>query len=245
MALIPGGARGIGRALALSLARDGWAVAAAGRRDTEDLRSLRAALGDGHDVSICDVSDDAAAGRWLDDVRARLGEPHALVHAAGPFARAPASADGVASWRRVFADNLFAVVHLSGLVAPGMRARGSGRVVVFGHAGVSSLRPPPSIAAWYAAKAALLSFSRALAAEHAGHGVTVNCVSPGVIDTGGVEAELFKRLEAQVPGGRAGRPEDVASTVRWLLSDEAAHVTGAEIVVAGGWDLPRPTSARG
>ncbi len=241
MALIPGGARGIGRALALSLAHDGWAVAVAGRRDTGDLRTLRAALGDGHDVSLCDVSDETATRRWLDDVRRRLGAPDALIHAAGPFARAPASTDAAVSWQRVFEDNLFAVVRLAGMVAPAMRDRGYGRVVVFGHAGVSTLRPPATIAAWYAAKAALLCFSRALAAEHAGHGVTVNCVSPGVIDTGGVEPEVFARVAAKAPGGRAGRPDDVAAMVRWLLSEEAAYVTGAEITVAGGWDLPRPT----
>ncbi len=145
------------------------------------------------------------------------------------------------SWLRVFEDNLFAVVRLAGLVVPGMHDRGHGRVVVFGHAGVSTLRPPATVAAWYAAKAALLCFSRALAAEHAGHGVTVNCVSPGVIDTGGVEPGVFARVVAKVPGGRAGEPDDVASTVRWLLSDEAGYVTGAEITVAGGWDLPRAT----
>jgi len=241
VALVPGGARGIGRALALSLARDGWAVAVAGRRDTDDLHTLRAALGAGHDVSLCDVSDAAATQRWVDEVRRRLGEPDALIHAAGPFARAPGSTDATVSWARVFEDNLFAVVRLAGMVVPGMRERGRGRVVVFGHAGVSTLRPPATIAAWYAAKAALLCFSRALAAEHAGYGVTVNCVSPGVIDTGGVEPEVFARVAAKIPGGRAGGPDDVAATVRWLLSEEAAYVTGAEITVAGGWDLPRAT----
>ena len=139
----------------------------------------------------------------------------------------------------MFADNLFAVVGLAAIVAPAMRTRGWGRVVVFGHAGVATLRPPPTIAAWYAAKAALLCFARALAAENAGHGVTVNCISPGVIDTGGMDAEVFQRIAATVPGGIAGRPEDVAGLVAWLLSEEAAHVTGAEITVAGGWDLPR------
>lgn len=220
-------------------------MAVAARRDSDDLRSMRAALGGDHDVALCDVSDDAAARRWVDAVTARLGTPDALVHAAGPFFRAPRSTDDGDAWRRVFADNLFAVVGLAGLVAPTMCARGFGRVVVFGHAGVSTLRPPPSIAAWYAAKAALLCFARALAAESAGLGVTVNCVSPGVIDTGGMDAAVFERMAARVPGGVAGRPEEVSSLVAWLLSDQAAHVTGAEITVAGGWDLPRVTYKSG
>lgn len=241
MALIPGGARGIGRAVATSLAGAGWRVAVAARRDTDDVRSLRQALGDAHDVALCDVSDDAAPRRWVDSVAARLGPPDALVHAAGPFARAARSTDDVDAWRGVFADNLFAVVGLAGLVVPAMQTRGWGRVVVFGHAGVATLRPPPTIAAWYAAKAALLCFTRALAAEGAGHGVTVNCVSPGVIDTGGMDPEAFHHMAARVPGGVAGRPQDVAALVAWLLSEEAAHVTGAEITVAGGWDLPRAT----
>jgi NAD(P)-dependent dehydrogenase (short-subunit alcohol dehydrogenase family) len=236
---VPGGARGIGRAVAAALAADGWRVAVAARRDSDDVRSLRDSLGDGHDVALCDVSDAAAARRWVDAVGERLGPVDALVHAAGPFARAAQSTDDAAAWRSVFSDNLFAVVGLAGAVVPAMRERAWGRVVVFGHAGVATLRPPPTIAAWYAAKAALVCFSRALAAECAGRGVTVNCVSPGVIDTGGMDAETFERLAAQVPGGVAGRSEDVAALVRWLLTDEAAHVTGAEITVAGGWDLPR------
>jgi len=245
VALIPGGARGIGRAVARSLAGSGWRVAVAARRDSDELRSLREALGDEHDVALCDVSDDAAARRWLDAVTARLGAPDALVHAAGPFFRAAESTADLTAWRRAFADNLFAVVGLAGMVAPAMRARSWGRVVVFGHAGVSTLRPPPTIAGWYAAKAALLAFARALAAENAGRGVTVNCVSPGVIETGGMDAAVFQRMAAQVPGGVAGRPEDVAALVVWLLSEEAAHVTGAEITVAGGWDLPRASYKSG
>jgi NAD(P)-dependent dehydrogenase (short-subunit alcohol dehydrogenase family) len=224
--------------VATSLAERGWRVAVAGRRDTDDVRSLRAELGDDHDVSLCDVSDADAAARWLDAVRERLGEPDALVHAAGPFFRAARSVDDPGAWPRVFADNLFAVVGLAGAVVPAMRARSWGRVVVFGHAGVSTLRPPPGIAAWYAAKAGLVCFARALAAESAGSGVTVNCVSPGVIDTGGMDAELFRRVAARLPGGTPGQPAEVASAVRWLLSEEAAHVTGAEVTVAGGWDLP-------
>ena len=231
--------------MALSLAGRGWRVAVAARRDSDDLPALRRDLGEDHDVALCDVSDEAASRRWVDAVTSRLGPPDALVHAAGPFFRSAESTDDLAAWRGVFADNLFAAVGLAGLVAPAMRARGWGRVVVFGHAGVASMRPPPTIAAWYAAKAALLCFARALAAEGAGHGVTVNCVSPGVIDTGGMDAAVFQRMAAQVPGGVAGRPEDVGSLVAWLLSDEAAHVTGAEITVAGGWDLPKATYKSG
>ena len=214
-------------------------MAVAARRDSDDVRSLREALGGDHDVSLCDVSDNASAKHWVATVTERLGTPDALIHAAGPFFRTARSTDDAGEWPRVFADNLFAVVGLAAIVAPVMRTREWGRVVVFGHAGVATLRPPPGIATWYAAKAALLCFARALAAEHAGHGVTVNCISPGVIDTGGMESEGFQGLAATVPGGIAGRPENVAGLVMWLLSEEASHVTGSEITVAGGWDLPK------
>jgi NAD(P)-dependent dehydrogenase (short-subunit alcohol dehydrogenase family) len=225
--------------VATRLAAQGWRVAVAARRDSDDVHTLRAELGESHDVALCDVSDDDDARRWVDAVSARLGPADALVHAAGPFSRSARSTDDPAAWRRAFADNLFAVVGVAGLVVPAMRARAWGRVVVFGHAGVATLRPPPTIAAWYAAKAALVCFARALAAEGAGHGVTVNTVSPGVIDTGGMDRADFARMAARVPGGVAGTADEVAALVVWLLSDEAAHVTGAEITVAGGWDLPR------
>jgi NAD(P)-dependent dehydrogenase (short-subunit alcohol dehydrogenase family) len=231
--------------VALRLAARGWRVAVAARRDSDDVASLRAELGAGHDVALCDVSDDAAAGAWVASVEAGLGPVDALVHAAGPFSRAALSTDDPAGWRRAFADNLFAVVGLAGAVVPAMRARGWGRVVAFGHAGVATLRPPPTIAAWYAAKAALVCFARALAAEGAGRGVTVNVVSPGVIDTGGMDPAAFAHMAARVPGGVAGTADEVAALVVWMLSDEAAHVTGAEVTVAGGWDLPRAVYSTG
>ena len=234
-----GGGRGIGRATALLLASRGWRVAVGTRSDPADADALRSGLGPASSLRRCDATDERSLDAWLRAVDADHGRPDALVHAAGPFHRTDDGCGDATLWKRAHDDNVLPVLRTCGRLVPAMCAAGWGRVVLFGHAGASTLRPPPSIAAWYAAKASVLAYARALAAQTAGSGVTVNCITPGVLDTGGMDASLFARMAATVPGGAPGRAEDAAALVAWLLSEEAGHVTGAELCVAGGWDLPR------
>ncbi len=235
---IAGGARGIGRALALRLARDGWRVAVSYLRadDLADtLRDALVAVTPHALVTRCDLTRDAAP--WIDDVTAALGPVDALVYTAGPFARGELAAQDAAAWRAAFDDNVAGYVTATHAVVPGMRARRWGRVLGFGAAGAARLSPPPTVAAYHAAKAAVVAYTRALAADVARDGVTANVISPGVIDTGGVPDALFQRVAARVPAGRAGSVDEVVEVARFLLSDEARYVTGAEIPVDGGLSL--------
>lgn len=236
--LIPGGARGIGRAVALRCLREGWRVAVCHRGSFEDAASLaREAPPERLHIEVRDVCVESDRQALIASTRARFGPVDALVHCAGPLHRGSVLDDGVAPWRAAWESNVAPLIALCAEVVPAMRARAWGRVVAFGTAGVERLAPHPSLAAYGAAKAALVAFMRSLARDEAPHGVTANVVSPGVIDTGGVAPDVLARQLPQVPMGRAGTPDEAAAVVRFLLDDEARYVTGQILTVSGGRGL--------
>lgn len=239
-ALIPGGVRGIGRAVALGCLADGWRVVACHRQSFDDAASLTREAGAACDrllVVTCDVTVADARDALVAAAQARFGAVDALVHAAGPFARGPLLTRGVDAWRDAWESNLVPLVALCEALVPAMASRGFGRVVGFAMAGVDRLAPAPTVAPYAAAKAGVVAFVRALAREVAATGVTANVVSPGVIDTGGVAPAVLAQQVAKVPLGRAGTPDEAAAAVRFLLRDEARYVSGANLDVAGAWGL--------
>jgi len=238
--LIPGGARGIGRAVALALAGRGWSVATAYRESEADARSLDAAvraLGSRAMSVRADVSRVEAAEALVAEVTEAFGRVDALVNAAGPYHRVPLLDETVEGWHAMFDNNLHSVFYLSRAVAPGMRARRWGRIVSFGLANADQLSGQPNITAHYIAKAGVLALTRSLAKVLGPEGITANAVSPGFIDTGSVPVEEMAKLFTRIPAGYVGAPDDVAAVVSFLLSDEARYVNGANVVVSGGWGV--------
>ncbi len=137
----------------------------------------------------------------------------------------------------MLASNLVSAWTVLRAIVPAMQAAGRGRIVFFGAAGVggrAGLRRAP---AYFAAKAALLTLTRALALDLAPHGVTVNMISPGIIRHESSHAASQARMAAKVPAGRAGEPRDVVGAVQFLLSEASAYVTGTDIEVDGGLAL--------
>jgi 3-oxoacyl-[acyl-carrier protein] reductase len=127
-----------------------------------------------------------------------------------------------------------------------MRARRRGRVVNVGLSPVGLVRAAPNVAAYAVAKTGVVVMTMSLAVEEAPYGVTVNCVSPGLVDNGYLPPEQAEWMHKRVPMGRLGRPEEVADAVAFLVSDQASYVTGANLTVSGGWDwLNRPTDHDG
>jgi 3-oxoacyl-[acyl-carrier protein] reductase len=238
VALVAGGARGIGRSVALRLARDGWAVAFCWRSREEEAAQTAAAveaLGAPCLHGSYDVSQPAACEALVSRVLATWGRLDALVQAVGPYHRQPLLETEPEAWHAMFDGNLHPLFYLSRLVAEPMKARGSGRIVAFAIAQADRLVGQPNLAPHYIAKVGVVVLVRTLARVLGPHGITANVVSPGYIDTGGLPEEELARALPGIPAGRLGRPEEVASVVHFLLGEEAAYVNGANILVSGGW----------
>jgi len=240
VALISGGARGIGRAIGLDLAKDGWSVALCYRSSAADAEATRQEIEaqSGRGLAVqADVSDPSAAERLVAQVQESWGRIDVLVNGAGPYHRVDVLNETPEGWREMFTNNLDPVFYLSRLVAPGMIERKWGRIVSFSMATADQLTAQPGITAHYIAKAGVLVLTRTLARALAPHGITVNAISPGFIASGSAPAEELESMAKRIPAGYVGSTDDAVGAVRYLLSDEARYVTGANIHLSGGWGL--------
>jgi 3-oxoacyl-[acyl-carrier protein] reductase len=240
VALITGGARGIGRAAALDLAARGWDVAFCWRTSADDAASLAEAVeAAGRRVLSVqrDVSDPDACADLVRRVTDGLGRLDALLNCAGPYHRVPYFDETVEGWHAMFDGNLHPVFYLSRLVAPVMREAGWGRIVNFSMANADRMVAQPMVTAHYIAKSGLLILTRTLAKLLGPDGVTVNAISPGFIDSGSAPAEELERMTKSIPAGYVGSVDDAVAAVRYLLSDEARYVNGANLQLSGGWGV--------
>lgn len=240
VALVTGSAVGIGRACALALARTGCWIAVNYRTDEESAReTVYQVEREGARVIAfaADVTKPDEVERLWVEVTASLGAPSILVNNVGAFLSRPLAETGPAEWREIVASNLDSAFYCSRAVLPAMRAAGFGRIVNLASAPAERLAAAPGEGVYTAAKTALLSLTRTLAAEEAANGITVNAVSPGLIDNGGVTEEQREEVARTLPLGRLARPEEVARVVAFLASPASELITGAHINVGGGWSL--------
>ena len=240
IALVTGGARGIGRGVALHLAERGWDLALCYRssRGGADATVADLVARGARGLAVqADVSDEGQAAALFTRVRAQLGPIDALVHAAGPYHRRALLDETPAGWRDMLGGNLDSFFYCARLAAPEMIARRRGRIVGFGMANADRVEAFPSVAAHYIAKVGVLALVRSFARALAEHGVTVNAVSPGYIDSGSSPPDEMAAALRHIPAGRLGTIADAVGAVAYFLSDEAAYVTGANLIVGGGWGL--------
>ena len=240
VALITGGARGIGRAVALDLAGQGWLVAICYRKSANEGSEVVDAVQKKGSMCIalqCDVSDPNAATEMVKRVEKEWGRIDALINCAGPYHRVDLLKETVEGWHAMFDNNLHPVFYLSQAVVPGMIERKWGRIICFSMANADQLIAQPQLTAHYIAKVGLLVLTRSLARVVAPHGITVNAISPGFIDSGSAPKEELASMAKRIPAGYIGAVEDAVSVVRFLLSDEARYVNGANIHLSGAWGI--------
>ena len=248
-AFVTGASRGIGAAIAQALLADGWRVTLAAR-SIDGLRALRDRLGpEGcactHAVAI-DVADEAAVQRAFAESREALGPLHALVNNAGVVETAPLARTSMATWRRLLDTNLTGAFLCTQAALPDLLAAGRGRIVNV--ASTAAQRGYAYCSAYAASKHGVLGLTRSLALELATRGIAVNAVCPGYTETdivaagiaqvmaatGRDEATARAAFTAANPMGRLVDPAEVAATVRWLLREAPAALTGQAISVSGG-----------
>lgn len=233
-ALVTGATGGIGGAIARALRSAGAAVAVSGTR-RERLETLAGELGEGCAALPCNLADAGEAAGLAARAETALGGLDILVNNAGIARDSLALRMKEEDWRRVLDVNLTAAFLLSRAALRGMMRRRSGRIVSVGS--VVGAAGNPGQTNYAASKAGLVGMSKALAAEAAARGVTVNCVAPGLVDTDmtrGLPTPARERMIAAIPLGRAGAVGEVAAAVLFLASDEAAYVTGQTLHVNGG-----------
>ena len=236
LALVTGASRGIGRAIALELARQGFVVvgtattAAGATSISADLSSFPDCSGE-----VLDVKDAVTAQTLIDKLVAAHGGLHVLVNNAGIARDSLAMRMKDDDWDAVLDTNLKAVFRMSRAVMRPMMKQRYGRIINI--TSVVGASGNPGQSNYAAAKAGVAGMTRALARELGSRNITVNCVAPGFIETdmtAGLPAEQHKALLAQIPLGRLGHASEVAHAVAYLASPRAAYITGQELHVNGG-----------
>jgi 3-oxoacyl-[acyl-carrier protein] reductase len=246
VALVTGGARGIGRTLCERLAHDGYRVVVNFRSDADAAASLVDKLrNDGAQaVGIqADVSDPDQAAELVRAAGEHFGTGvSTLVNNVGEFSLSAVAATSVQRWNDVIDSNLNSAFYMIRAALPAMRAQRHGRIVTIGLSASLIVRGAPNIAAYSVAKTGIAVLTRSLAVEEAPHGITVNCVAPGLIDNGHLHPRQAAWMSKRVPAGRLGTGHDIAQAVAFLVSDRAEYISGATLAVAGAWDFEdRPT----
>ncbi len=240
VALIPGAAKGIGREIGLRLAARGWAVAIGYRTSGDDAESTRAAI-EGRGGAAMTVRADVSRPEHCEELVRQVidwrGQIDALINCAGPYHRVDLLAETPEGWREMFANNLDCLFYLSRLVAPGMIQRRWGRIIAFSMANADKIAAQPSLTAHYLAKVGVLGLVRSLAKALAKHNITVNAVSPGFVDTGSISPEEMATVAKNIPAGYIGACQDAAHAALYLISDEAAYVSGTSLTVSGAWGV--------
>ncbi len=234
IALVTGSSRRLGRDIALALAEmsSGVAVHYLRNRDAaeETVRRIQA-KGCRSSALSADLNDAEDAARLIRETERRFGRLDILVNNYGPILEKSWTEITPSDWDHILQANLYSAWSCMKAALPGMRARKWGRIVNIGYSRVEHLGAFHRILPYAVAKTGLLILTRSAAVTEAAYGITVNMISPGLLE-GGIQPN-----DRRVPAGRLGRLADIAHAVCYFVSPDADYVTGSNLVVAGGWKL--------
>lgn len=241
VAVVTGGARGIGREIALQLGRTGLRVAISYRTNqigAQKVVDLLTSAGTSGLAVRTDATDPVQTKELTETVIQHFGRLDVLINNVGMFGWKTVKDSTPEEWREVIASNLDSVFYACRSVLPVMRRQRWGRIINIGAVDAERTFGQAKIAAYSAAKSGMVAFSRALALEEARYGITVNVVNPPAMDNKDLTVEEAERMkDARFPVGRPPTPQDVAEAVKFFASEGAAFVTGQVLNVCGGWML--------
>jgi len=237
VAVVTGGAAGIGQAFAVRLAEDGLDVAIADRNSADETAALIEKVGRKSYTAQCDVTSSESVREFAAAVKDALGPVDVLVNNAGIYPATPFLDMPFEEWERVLNVNLNSIFNVGKAFVPGMVERGWGRVISVAsttfHSGI------PNNTHYTASKGGVIGFTRSLAAEVGVSGVTVNAIAPGLVRThtteSGPQAALFDMLAQQQAIKRTQEPADLVGALSFFASDDSAFITGQTLCVDGGW----------
>ncbi|MHB1956289.1 MAG: acetoacetyl-CoA reductase [Sulfobacillus sp.] len=233
IALVTGATRGIGKAIALRLQKDGYTVAGSYYGNDETAAGFHKETG--IEVFKWDAGDFQSCMQGVADVRAKFGDPEILVNNAGITRDTMLHKMSIEQWQDVIRTNLTSCFNMSRAVIESMRAKEFGRIITI--SSINALKGQMGQTNYCSAKAGIIGFTKALAQECGRKGVTVNAIAPGYTDTEmirSVPAQILDAIIGQIPIGRLGTVDEIARVVAFLASDEAGLITGATINANGG-----------
>lgn len=240
VALVTGAGHGIGKEIAMSLARTGAEVIVTDVADSvfEAAKEIEALNVKAYAIK-CDVSNLQQVETTKAQVRQKFDKIDVLVNNAGIYPQKPFLEMSEEDWSKVIHINLYGVFHCTKAFLPIMVERKYGKIVNLASI-AGAVVGFTNLVHYSASKAAIAGFTKSLALEVAQFGINVNAVAPGPIDVGGIEANeaMYKQIIKTIPIGRMGKPKDIANLIVFLSSDQASFITGQTIVSDGGYTLP-------
>lgn len=237
VAIVTGSGKGIGRAIAERLARDGHRVVINYRRDAasahEALNAVQSVSPDSVAIQA-DVATPNGARELIDQAHMQFGRLDVLVNNAGPFLVKPVFDTTIEEWQEIIEGNLSSAFYCIKAALPIMRAQKSGHIINLGSLNAENARGAPTTVAYNVAKTGLVVLSKSVARSEARHGIRCNIVNPGFIETYATSDADKRELPSIIPLGALGKVDDISNLVAFLLSDQANYLTGSVINVHGG-----------